>query len=156
MDNTIRESLISLETAKLFDKILTELKISLYMVCNTFYDSDGNEQEVRYFEDFETMDNDKYHLRPSQDLISKWLREEWGIVISVSPSFNDVEKFMVTYSYIHESGSFWQRCFTVPLDDNGKPNGTHKNFDTYEEAFEEGIILSLKLGNKKQINEEAM
>lgn len=71
---------------------------------------------------------------PTQSLLQKWLRDEYGINISIMFSDLDDHLHRTTYKY---------QLFT------GKsPRVQTSNFKTYEEALEDALVEGLKLIKK--------
>jgi len=132
----MNEQLITFETAKLAKEKGFNLD------CNSFYESS------EYLVNQNKCDNwNQYNLQsaPTQSLLQKWLREHAEIEIYVRPSFKTLDKYIVCYMKWRDDRKFRQQYFIIPLNDNSVPEGTHQDFNSYEEALEAGLYEALKL-----------
>jgi hypothetical protein len=140
----MKEQLISFDTAKLakekgfFDK---SIRGGIRISQPYFY----NEKGVKYkFDDIFNEDNignlNNCYNAPTQSLLQKWLREKHGIHIQVYV----MEKWL-------ENGNEMDVWFEVNLKTTNRLNGLSNvksnmlEFNSYEEALEEGLQEALKL-----------
>lgn len=111
------EELISFETAKL----AKEKGFNIY--ASKFYDKYGDLQVER--PSFDITTNEGNVASPTQSLLQKWLREEHDIHIEIIPNKNKWHTVMYPLVCIDDVGHFG-------------------DWDTYEQALEEGLYEALK------------
>lgn len=103
--------------------------------CRHYLTIDGDIEEAQYFESDITnksIDNNEGYFSdipsctiPTQALLQKWLREEHNIYLHVKPNYPIIDnKVELNFSHNHYQ--------ETPI-----------NYSTWEEALEQGLILSL-------------
>ena len=132
--------IIDFETAKLAkQKGFNEL-------CLHVYNKEGELSEIDYdnFIDFYSNESNEKALNPNyqfkdcptaptQELLAKWLREEYKIIIVID--FYSDENKNLEYIFRISEPKTWDKCDILVGQD----------FKTHEEALEEGIIQALNL-----------
>ena len=127
----MKEELISFETAVL----AKEKGFNEY--CRYRYDKPSNNLSSWPFHE---ADEESWHdnsscvgeSAPTQSLLQKWLREEYGFHVDIV--FNNGTR---GYNYLE----FYEKC--APLA--SQTNHSQNTYDTYEQALEEGLKEALKL-----------
>lgn len=76
-----------------------------------------------------------YYCRPTQTLLQRWLREEYGIDV-------EIRKHFKVYNIMRIC---WYNKFTDTNVDISLGGLEWKNFLSYEEALEVGLLKALKL-----------
>jgi len=136
----MKEELIAFDTAKLAKEK------GFNIPCNDFYDLYDNPNNKNLSYSLKDNWNDyKSYSAPTQSLLQKWLREHVEIEIYVRPSFKTLDKYIVCYMKWRDDRKFRQQYFIIPLNDNSVPEGTHQDFNSYEDALEAGLYEALKL-----------
>lgn len=137
----MKEQLITFETAKLAKEKNFFIETKYYCqkssiigdntILGPLNDPNG------WSEDWNNFSNDvPYYSMPTQPLLQKWLREEHGIFVYVSPK---TTQYIVRWCYnLLHTGKH-----VLVVDKYGVyPNTKDK---TYEEALEQGLVEGLKL-----------
>lgn len=126
----MEETLISFETAKL----AKEVKFDLY-TQNSYWNGELTRDTPGYPLENGITSQDNYwnferYYAPTQSLLQKWLRETHNIHISIDTNWS-----------LENIG------FIFYIKSNIKDVEMSERFNTYEEAFEEGLFEALKLIN---------
>ena len=77
----------------------------------------------------DNSDEEYYLLAPTQSLLTKWLREEYNIIVLVD--YEGIDGYYYKF-YSYKEG-------------NKNYDASDKNYNTYEEAYEIGLQEALKL-----------
>lgn len=117
----IEESYVSFETAKLLKEA------GFDEVCNCFYEN-SNGTTWNMIERPSMMDG--WLPRPTQDIAARWLREYYGIHVSIEPYAN-----MWHWILWKINGTF--------ISNSSK--AVKKEFESYEEAMETGLQEALRI-----------
>lgn len=134
----LEEQLVSFETAKLAKaKGFNKLCFYYYNKIGELIEPEENWSNtiVEFTVDLtDLLDNynNKYqenYSAPTQSLLQKWLREEYDIHIAVTP-------FILNNK---------NRYYAILYYDDPENSGNDEDFNTYEEALEEGLQEALKL-----------
>lgn len=146
----MEEQIIKFETAKLAKEKGFDLE------CRFHYDLEFKEvsfnPEYDLFKNSEIEEgigklNFKMISAPSQGLLQKWFRDVYNIDISIITNYSTYKKGELTLNKSYRVGIIYvnegliESFFIRPKDDNFK----FIEFNTYEEALEEGLIKALNL-----------
>lgn len=145
----MQEQLISLKTAKLAKEKGFNLNSHAFYGCdNPVGNTKPNKLILRSWEpwtkfgsDDSSQEGTTIYSAPIQSLLQKWLREDYGIHITIELQDTTTEyywSFGITTSYVRE---FCDEDFT----DQAKTVYNHQQYSTYEEALEAGLYEALKL-----------
>lgn len=124
----MEEQLITLETAKLAKEKGFDLKTKYH------YPNPSDKQDICSKIDWNNFidmtGNSNYQTAPTQGLLQKWIREKHNIHIEIRLN-KKAYKYQIQY---------------IPLkNEYGECLNESKNFNTYEQALEEGLLEALKL-----------
>lgn len=133
----MREKIINFETAKLAKKKGLNKVWCNNMYCIGFKDFPDDEEIIEC--DWRNHVDHQYHLAlaPTQSLLQKWLREKHNLHVSVEFEFTKKLSWRVNICDTHK--------FEWLLPDFLNAH----EFDTYEEALEEGLQEALKIIDNK-------
>ena len=129
----MEEQLITFETAKLAkDKGFKEFSYACYKEDGILenlnniwhYGCEGGMELDEWFYDYNNYKHKKLISAPTQSLLQKWLREEYSIQVMVT-------------SHNHAWVAIVENAFT--------PYKWINNFNSYENALEQGLLEALKL-----------
>jgi len=124
----MNEQLITFRTAKLAKEKGLSIATTYYY---DFSGSVGSSNRINKINWNKSLDS--IYSAPTQSLLAKWLREEHGINVNIKHKpWSQAYSFTITGKYQEGDGGVLQ-------------NFTFRNFDTYEEALEEGLYQALLL-----------
>lgn len=145
------EQLVSFETAKLakqkgFNWLCYHHYDNINLVAN--YVENGSSTDVEFRADLEDLLENynskhligEFYSAPTQSLLQRWLREEYGIHINIQKLYQcNVSPAVFEGWHIYVAG----KTFEIRYDINDIL--IDKTFSTYEEALEAGLQEGLKL-----------
>jgi len=95
------------------------------------YHLGNKEWHFAYHVDIEYPDKETHLFAPTQAFLAKWLREEHNIQV---------------YCYSNtKNGKGIYRDYVVHINEQSMNDARDEEFQTYEEAFEEGLQLALEM-----------
>jgi len=110
-----------------------------YGLHTAFWREDDNDTHEDYNSDKWAIG---YYSAPTQSLLQKWIRYEHNIIVTPMPYRNKDAKIydlMYYFSLVDDNYKDEVCCNAEDL------NCSYSNFNTYEEALEEGLKEALKL-----------
>lgn len=140
------ETYISFETAKLaVEKYVIEGKLTKFR--ETYYNHKGElNGDVKDYLFMLVHKEDATGLEPipapTQAILQKLLREKYNIILTIIPYRSDsanINSLMYYYSLIEDD------CTSDILCNADSLRVSEENYDTYEQALEEGLKEALKL-----------
>lgn len=140
MNNNITEDYVSFEVAKL----LKEKGFSAY--CTSLYTEEGKQNDVG---NYNGTDDDKYisYSRPTHALAVKWVRENFGIHISIQPVWynkhSNIAYFYLAFENPEKEVTNHDDRFTVILEGSYQDvKGNYVNDEKYDKLlFETGFAF---------------
>ena len=129
----MEDTRINFETAKLakekgFPQETNRLEIPYYNYKGEFK-GDVSDWRIRKYLRGEDTSDIEFVSAPTQSLLTKWLREEYNIIVLVD--YEGIDGYYYKF-YSYKEG-------------NKNYDASDKNYNTYEEAYEIGLQEALKL-----------